>query len=162
MSDPKPEMTDEQVHKLAHDLVTNQVFMSDRCRRVEDIPMVFMSFALAGPEIIKEYKKRQVIHLYEYFSKAGPRSINGYPCFFSNYSINSTDYKRVMAEEARMRKALEPCLPPNESAEKSTSATSKASVTSTPQSPKRGGPRKTPPSSKGSGSRKASRRRRSR
>ena len=104
--EPKPKMTDEQVKKLAHDLVTNLVFMSDRCRRSEDIPMVFLSLALAGPEIIEQYKKDGILHVYEYLSQAGPRGFNGYPIFYSNYAINKPDYERVMAEELRMRKAL--------------------------------------------------------
>jgi len=109
---PKPKMTDAEITKLAHDLVTNLVFMSDQCRRAEDIPMVFLAFALSGPEIGEQYKKEGIAHLYEYHSKSLPRSFNGYPIFSSHFAINAADYKRVHEEELRMRKALGE-VPPN-------------------------------------------------
>lgn len=144
----KPKMTDEQVTKLAHDIVTNQVFMSDQCRKPRDLPMIFMALALVGPDITEQYKKEGIVHLYEYYSQAGPRGINGYTCFFSHYGINKPDYERVLAEELRMRKALgEPCQ-----------AMSDSSAKSTHQDPTQSGPTKIRPSSKVSGSRKPSKR----
>jgi len=104
---PPQKMSDEDVKKLARELVTNQVFMSDQLRRPNDLPMVFMVLALAEQKIIDDYLKAGVVHFYEYFNKAIPgRGINGYPIFVSCFGINSTDYKRVQAEELRMREAL--------------------------------------------------------
>jgi hypothetical protein len=103
---PKPEMSDEAVTNLARDLVTNRVYMSDQIRNPRDIPIVFMVVALMDKKQLKEWERRGIVHLYEYNSKASPRSINGMPCFTSCYQINSTDYESVHKEEYRMRKAL--------------------------------------------------------
>ena len=104
---PEPKMSDEQVKKLARDLVTNLVFMSDKCRRTEDIPLVFLVLYFVEPGFNKKCLDEGIVHFYEYMSKALPGGINGYPTFPSLHSINLTDYKRVIQEEARMRKALE-------------------------------------------------------
>lgn len=34
--------------------------------------------------------------LYEYMDKAGPRSVNGYPCFFSFRWLDKRDSRRVV------------------------------------------------------------------
>jgi hypothetical protein len=35
--------------------------------------------------------------IFEYYDKAGPRSINGFPCFFSFQILNRTDTQKVLA-----------------------------------------------------------------
>jgi len=45
--------------------------------------------------------------IYEYISKAGPRSINGYPCFFSFRILNKADWLRAHAAIVRELKRRE-------------------------------------------------------
>jgi len=104
---PEPKMSNERVKKLARDLVTNLVFMSDKCRRTEDIPLVFFVLYFVEPGFGKKCLEEGIVHFYEYFSEALPVGVNGYPTFPSLHSINLTDYERVIQEEIKMRKALE-------------------------------------------------------
>lgn len=104
---PKPRMSNAEVKKLAHDLVTNQVFMSDRIRDPEkELTLVFPVLLWLKKQDTQKLKKDQIAHFYEYNKEAGPRAINGYPMFFSCHQINITDYRRVIEEERRMRVAL--------------------------------------------------------
>jgi hypothetical protein len=105
---PKPVMTHEEVVKLARELVTNQVFMSDRIINPERmLHLVFMPLAFLKKKDIALFKKEGVAHFYEYNRLATPRSINGLPMFMSCHRINSTDYARVIEKEREMRTALE-------------------------------------------------------
>lgn len=106
MKEPKAEMTEEAVTKLARELVTNLVFMSDQLRSGRDVMTAFMVLNFANKGLLNQWKRRGITHVYEYYSKALPRSINGMPCFTSCYPINATDYKRVRARELEMRRAL--------------------------------------------------------
>jgi hypothetical protein len=100
-------MTDEEVEQLARDLVTNRVFMSDQCRRPEDVGLAFPILSFLEKQDVDKMVKDGIVHVYEYTSAAvSGRSINGYPMFFSCRSLNKADYDRVCAVEKRMREAL--------------------------------------------------------
>jgi len=51
-----------------------------------------------APEIKteKEMIDKKVVHFYEYIDKAGPRSVNGMPCFFSMKNIIQKDWKKIV------------------------------------------------------------------
>ena len=106
----KSEMSLQDITKLARDVITNLVFMSDQVRGPNDIPMVFLPLALIDEKTMKDWQKRGIVHVWEFYSKSGPRGINGYPFFTSCHPINSTDYKKVREIEAKMREALEVSL----------------------------------------------------
>lgn len=106
-----PKMTDEEVTTLARDLVQNRVFMSDQIRRPEDFMMVFPVLAMLSDEQRENLRKDDIGAVYEYNDRALPRSVNGYPMFMSARMLSTVDYKRVRAEERRMRIALGEKLP---------------------------------------------------
>jgi hypothetical protein len=109
-------MTDAEIKKLAHDLVTNQIFMSDQCRRPEEVSMVFMPLLFLDAAALETLKKDDIVHFYEYNAKALPRGINGMPMFSSMHCISRQDYDKLLVVEKQMRVALgeisetpEPC-----------------------------------------------------
>lgn len=65
--------------KLALDIVDGKIFGSWMVGRAADIPMAFMILNFMG----KGTLGANVAEIYEYYSKAGPRGVNGMPCFFS-------------------------------------------------------------------------------
>lgn len=77
----------EEIVRLAQDVVDGKVFGTWQLPNNEGdmLPMIFMPIALGCtiPE--------NAGHAYEYLDKAGPRSINGYPCFFSVTFLNGPD-----------------------------------------------------------------------
>jgi len=58
-----------------------------------DTSMVFMCLML-GPPPPKDYAEKVAV-VWEWFSKAGPRSINGMPGFFSHHFMHIDDWKRA-------------------------------------------------------------------
>ena len=76
-----PIMDEKNLRELAMDICDGKVFhdrMIDPNRFQQDVGMVFMPLALGGMEGLKG-----IGLMYEYYDKAGPRSVNGMPCFFS-------------------------------------------------------------------------------
>ena len=78
-----------QLRRLALDIVEGRVF-GTWCLTEEQLnaaaAVVFMTIALGA-----KVDTSKVRHLYEYLDKAGPRSINGRPCFFSHRELTHED-----------------------------------------------------------------------
>lgn len=79
--------TDEELRQLCIDVYGGKVFTDRDCKRPEDIGMVFMVIGLAGIEA-----ETEPALIYEYFDKAGPRSVNGMPIFMSCNVMNQADF----------------------------------------------------------------------
>jgi hypothetical protein len=78
----------EDLKKIAIDFADGKIFTSDLLPDMNLLPQVFVPIALNCFKDIPEedIKKGKLWVIYEYYDKAGPRSINGYPIFFSlNY-----------------------------------------------------------------------------
>lgn len=89
-------MTTEQLKQLALDIIEDRVFGSWNLPPptsdddVGALAMTFLPLALgaAAPE--------GTVHVYEYLSEAGPRVINGLPCFFSYAPISREDWAKLI------------------------------------------------------------------
>ncbi|KKN33959.1 hypothetical protein LCGC14_0798410 [marine sediment metagenome] len=75
--------TEQEIRELAIDIVEGKVYGSWEIKDVEDIKLVFMVLAFCAPSQLKELEAKKIEHVYEYLDKAGPRSINKMPSFFS-------------------------------------------------------------------------------
>ena len=105
-----PSLSEEALTQLAKDIATNLVFTSDHIRREEwdnILGMVFMSIVLGAFSDYTEEARKDIGMIYEYYDKAGPRSINGYPTFFSFRILNVKDRLIVWEKVEKIRKALE-------------------------------------------------------
>lgn len=69
----------------------------------DDLAMVFMPLALGG---LAGWDLEKIGLVFEEISKAGPRSINGRPCFFSCQFLHIDDLEPFTAEVKRMAEAL--------------------------------------------------------
>lgn len=89
-------MNNSELKKLAWDIHAGKIF-TDRHIRKDDYRLVASIFM---PTIFMSEKQRnEVINsgmIYEYYDKAGPRSINGYPCFMSLRILNKDDTKKII------------------------------------------------------------------
>lgn len=99
--------TDEEIKKLAEDLVADRVFISDFCRQPEDISLVFMVLGMLDQATIDRWKALDVSAFYEYYDKAGPRSINGYPCFSSAHPLIREDHQRLYEIAKKIKAAID-------------------------------------------------------
>lgn len=98
-----PSMDDEALRKFVQAYCNQQVFTSweliNRQQNAADpfaeLPMVFMPLAMGA---LSEWTKEELDDIgliYEYMSEAGPRAINGNPCFVSFRIMNCADWKRA-------------------------------------------------------------------
>lgn len=99
--------SDAELEQLAQDVVAGRVFTDRHCPNLEDLRMVFLALALADKEQIQELRKLDIGMLYEYLDQAGPRSINGMPCFFSFQYLNSEDFAKFAIKYKEIRELLE-------------------------------------------------------
>lgn len=100
------DMPDEDLRQLARDLYGRRVFTDWHCGCVNDVLMVFMPIGLGGLSDLTSEEFGQIGMIYEYIDKAGPRSINGMPMFFSCNYLSRGDTEKVIAYHEKILEAL--------------------------------------------------------
>ena len=95
----------EFIERAEHDALvrhTGQVKMTF-------MPIVLGAFNDLQDQIINDPRfpknTHTIVMFYEYLSEAGPRAINGYPCFFSCNLLMDKDAKKVLKLSAKFSKA---------------------------------------------------------
>lgn len=106
--------TNKEINQLAKDLAENRIFTSQHVRSPEDVRTVFMVLALMGPKMAQWMKDNHITVVYEEYSKAGPMSVNGYPCFFSFKSVSKSDWEKVIDVYERIEAVKKAVMLPEE------------------------------------------------
>lgn len=83
-----PSASAEDMKKFILGVCDNQIFTDRHVPEHENLGMVFMVLALGGGA---DLDPNDIGCIYEYIGEAGPRSINGLPCFFSCRFLNKKD-----------------------------------------------------------------------
>lgn len=99
----------DQIKELAEDIFKSSVF-TERHINENDVRLlqsIFMPLVLGALSGITEEQQKQVGMIYEYLEKAGPRSVNGYPVFFSMKILHIDDSEEVWDMYFKMKKAVE-------------------------------------------------------
>jgi hypothetical protein len=102
--------TPAEIEQLAWDIEGGRVFGSWDCPP-EMISMCFMVVIFLEKKHLDALAEAKVAHMYEYLDKASPRSVNGYPSFFSARYIDQDDMKKVaerLKEIEKFRKETGP------------------------------------------------------
>jgi len=106
-----PSKTREEINEIVMGIVENRIFthlhIHDQQR---DLTTVFMVLLLMESKDIEWLKKARVGLIYEYMDKAAPRSINGYPCFFSCQYTNEEDMEIIKRKVLSVRKSMKEAL----------------------------------------------------
>lgn len=105
-----PSLPEQELAQLAKDIATNLVFTSDHIPREQwdnTLGMVFMPIVLGAFSEYSEEARKDIGMVYEYYDKAGPRSINGYPIFFSFRIVNVKDRLVVWEKYEKIREVLD-------------------------------------------------------
>lgn len=90
-------------------MIANKYFLSNSIPRDEQkdmLPMVFMPLIVMEKEEYKKMVDNDVQCLYEEWSKAGPRSINGYPMFMSMGMLTREDCRRAFDIVNKLKAAM--------------------------------------------------------
>lgn len=100
-------LTEKEIADLANDLYRCMIFTDRHVQRPEDVPSVFMPLIFMKKDDIEKLKANPPGMIYEYFSEAGPRSINGMPMFMSFRMIGIEDTAKVMERYNKIKQAVE-------------------------------------------------------
>lgn len=98
-----PRCSEERLREFVLAWIDRRVYSDLHCARTDLLPMIFMCLTLAPP-MPQDYAEKVGL-IFEYLNEAGPRSINGQPCFTSHRLLHVDDWKRVrpviQAEQVR-------------------------------------------------------------
>jgi len=101
-------MDEKALRQLALDVAENKVFGTFHLREHEQglVGNIFMPILFMDDKQCENMKKEDIFHLYEYYDKAGPMSINGRPIFSSVRMISKKDWFRCVKyiEQYKARK----------------------------------------------------------
>lgn len=88
----------EEVKQVVMDSVEGKVFTSMHVREcdISMIPFIFVPISLGAFARWSDAEVDNLGLIYQYLSKAGPRSINGYPMFFDCELLSMADAERFM------------------------------------------------------------------
>ena len=104
----KQNLTDVEINTLAEDIYRDRVFTSNHVRLgdLNMFPVIFVPLIFADKKIIEKLRKDAPGMIYEHISEAGPRSVNGYPTFFSFHIVSKEDAKKVWEKVEQIKKAV--------------------------------------------------------
>lgn len=105
-----PHLSDDEIKKIAIDFYHNKIFSSIHIMQnygADMLKMVFVPILFLRPKNVED-----IGMIYEYYSKAGPRAINGCPIFMSMKIMHNDDmdkfFKFMEEYEEMQRKFLNP------------------------------------------------------
>ncbi len=90
-----PDWPEAELKQLAVDFHKGMIFSNCHVENQEDARLCFFPLALGGLNNHPESYLKSIGLVFEYLSKAGPRSINGNPCFFSMQLLNRSDTTKL-------------------------------------------------------------------
>ena len=99
--------TDEELKKIAKDLIKEKIFTDRHCQDPEDIRKVFMLLSLMNKEQLQDFQDKKPAFIFEYLDKANPRAINGMPSFFSMQYLNEEETEKMISYYNLYKTALD-------------------------------------------------------
>lgn len=99
-------LPDEDLAAFVEDLVGGRIFTSAHVSPPEHLHLVFLPVALGAFKDWTREEVDQIGVLYEHLDKAGPRSINGMPGFFSARLLHRDDWKIARERYEKAQAAL--------------------------------------------------------
>lgn len=101
-------MTTEEAKQIALDIFSNKIFHSEMIppHDIHMVKCVFMPLALMNKKQMQELATSNVKLFYEYYDKAGPRSINGYPTFMSMHMLCGANFDMVRDHLEKIKRAM--------------------------------------------------------
>jgi hypothetical protein len=107
---PVPRMSEDDIKEMATDLVMGRLFCATMIPPEQwqhMIPSVFMPLALGG---LGDVDLATVGNIVEHLDKAGPRSVNGYPAFFSCRLVHTDDWEIIRQRAVKAQEAMDAAL----------------------------------------------------
>jgi len=107
--------SDKELKQIALDLHSNKIFCDRHLKQITKhdphfIKMVFMPLVFMDGKELEKLRKRRVDFIYEYYDKAAPRNINGYPCFFSMRCLTENETERMFGFYNKIKDSVDEAL----------------------------------------------------
>jgi hypothetical protein len=104
-------MDDNELREFVDDFLSGNIFTSAQVPENESLNLIFMPLVLGGGDMLKPIAD-DIGCLFEYMSKAFPRSINGYPMFHSFRVMHKDDWKVALKtiKQERVRRQTIPLV----------------------------------------------------
>lgn len=101
--------TDAELETLAQDIVAGRVFTSMAIPVGQERMLggIFMPLGFCDTEALKEFERLEVSLFYEEMHKAAPRSVNGFPTFFSLKFLDIEDHKKLLERLVEVQKFMD-------------------------------------------------------
>lgn len=96
-----PRLSADEIRALARDVVTNKTFITNS---EDGVRYAFGMVLMFGG--LSTYDSTKIGGLYEDYDKQGPRSVNGFPGFFSMKVLHIDDLEPVCDAIEKMEEAL--------------------------------------------------------
>jgi len=91
-----PRLTDAALADFVLAYCDGKILTSANVRQLNLLPMIFMPIALGALSDFSERTLGKIGVIWEYYSAAGPRGVNGYPTFFSCRLMRVEDWERAV------------------------------------------------------------------
>lgn len=102
--------TADELKQLAIDLKAGWIFTDRNIKAANLLSVVFMPLGIMDNDQVESLRSDGVGLIYEYLTKAGPRTINGLPSFFSMELLNQSDATKVFGLVAQLKEAEDNAL----------------------------------------------------
>jgi hypothetical protein len=106
MSMSVEDRTEEELKKIAKDIVSGHIFTDRHLKDKNDFTHVFMIAAFWEEKHWISFRDGDIGLCYEYMDKAGPRTINGLPSFLSIQFLNKKDTEKLAKYVVKIQEAL--------------------------------------------------------
>lgn len=103
-----PRLTPEEISSVAKEYQAGHIFGSWQIpdTQADLLPSIFMVLIFLDEIAVKEIQATKAVYCYEHMSKAGPRSINGYPIFMSCRLIHKEDVELILEKTRKIEELL--------------------------------------------------------
>ena len=103
----RPPLSKEEIKKLALAMYRGEIFTSMQVKEPSMLSMVFMVLMFMDEVQQRELIASGVVHFYAEMKDAGPRSVNGYPCFFGASTLTAEDASALIDQYNKIVKTME-------------------------------------------------------
>ena len=100
------ERSDTELKQIALDLESGLILTDRHLRDPNDMDTVFMPLALMTEEQFESFMGKSPGMLFEYYSKASSRTINGMPTFFSVQVLSIDERDKVIGYWKKIKEVL--------------------------------------------------------
>lgn len=99
--------TNEELKQLAQDIHAGRIFTDRHLNGAELLGSVFLPLSFMDEAALTRMQETKVGMIFEYRDKAGPRSINGYPIFFSCQTATEEEAAKIWDYHRAIKEAVD-------------------------------------------------------